>query len=61
MAHLPGRPIPHGGMTFRAGLVGVDYRSHPQNNLAPRTVRPINYSPLGPSTLHTNSPFKRRK
>ncbi|MGH8209890.1 MAG: hypothetical protein ACRETD_02960 [Steroidobacteraceae bacterium] len=61
MAFVQGRPVPPGGSTFRAGLVSIDRRPHPAQNIAPRTVRPINYSPLGPSTLHTASPLKKGK
>jgi len=61
MAQVPGRPVPPGGSTFRAGLANVDHRPHPAQNIAPRSVRPINYSPLGPSTLHVQSPLKKGK
>ena len=61
MAKVIGRPTPPGGLTFRSGIASVDTKPHPLHNLAPRTVRPINYSPLGPSTLHVSSPLKNPK
>jgi len=61
MAIVTGRPTPAGGNAFRGGITGLDRRPHPAQNIAPRTVRPINYSPLGPSTLHVASPLKNPK
>jgi len=61
MAIVTGRPTPPGGTSFRGSIAGLDRRPHPAQNIAPRTVRPINYSPLGPSTLHVASPLKNPK
>jgi hypothetical protein len=61
MAVVKGRPTPEGGTSFRGGIAGLDRRPHPSQNIAPRSVRPINYSPLGPSTLHVASPLKKVK
>ncbi len=61
MARVIGRPIPPGGTGFGAGIRRVDTTTHPLHNLSPRTVRPINYSPLGPSTLHVSRPLKPLK
>lgn len=61
MAIVTGRPTPAGGSSFHATIRSVDTKSHPLHNIAPRTVRPINYSPLGPSTLHVSSPLKKGK
>jgi hypothetical protein len=61
MAFVPGRPTPIGGHTFKAGISRVDRRPHPLQNIPTRTARPINYSPLGPSTLHVASPLKNPK
>jgi hypothetical protein len=61
MAQVTGRPTPAGGGTFRSGIRRVDTTPHPLHNIVPRTVRPINYSPLGPSTLHVSSPPKKPK
>ena len=61
VAIVTGRPTPAGGPSFHANLKGLDRRPHPAQNIAPRTVRPINYSPLGPSTFHVASPLKNPK
>lgn len=61
MAFVTGRPTPVGGDTFKSDLARVDHRAHPLQNLRPRAARPINYSPLGPSTLHVASPLKNPK
>lgn len=61
MAQVTGRPVPPGGGTFRAGIASVDTKSHPLHNIGPRTVRPVNVSPLGPTTLHVGSPLKPLK
>jgi len=61
MAIVTGRPTPLGGHAFKSTLARLDTRAHPSHNLPPRVVRPINYSPLGPSTLHVASPLKNPK
>lgn len=61
MAMVTGRPTPPGGYSFKSDLARVDTRPHPLQNIPSRAVRPINYSPLGPSTLHTASPLKQPK
>lgn len=61
MAIVTGRPTPAGGTSFRSGIASLDRKPHPAQNIAPRSVRPINYSPLGPSTLHVASPRKNPK
>jgi len=61
MAQVTGRPTPAGASTLHAQVRGVDTKQHPQHNIGPRTVRPINYSPLGPSTLHVAAPRKPLK
>lgn len=61
MAVVKGRPTPAGGSSFHASIKSVDTKPHPLHNIAPRNVRPINYSPLGPSTLHVSSPIKKVK
>jgi hypothetical protein len=61
MAQVTGRPTPAGGLTFRSGIAAVDTKQHALHNVSPRTVRPYNYSPLGPSTLHVSSPLKPNK
>lgn len=58
MAQVTGRPTPQGASTLHAQVRSVDTKQHPQHNIGPRTVRPINYSPLGPSTLHVAKPLK---
>lgn len=61
MAQVTGRPTPVGASQLHASVQGVDRTQHPQHNIAPRTVRPINYSPLGPATTHVASPLKPQK
>ena len=61
MAQVTGRPIPSGASELHSAVRGVDRTQHPKHNIAPRTVRPINYSPLGPSTLHVAKPSKPQK
>lgn len=61
MAQVTGRPTPAGASTLHSAVRGVDRKQHPQHNIAPRYVRPINYSPLGPSTLHVAKPLKPQK
>jgi len=61
MAQVTGRPTPHGASTLHAQVRSVDTKQHPLHNIGPRTVRPINYSPLGPSTLHVAAPLKPQK
>lgn len=61
MAQVTGRPIPAGASEVHSAVRGVDRRQHPQHNIASRAVRPINYSPLGPATLHVAKPLKPQK
>lgn len=56
-----GRPTPVGAHTFSSDLKNVDTKQHPLHNIPSRAVRPYNYSPLGPSTLHVASPLKNPK
>ena len=61
MAQVKGRPTPVDAPSVHARVSGLDTKQHPQHNIGPRTVRPINYSPLGPSTLHVAAPLKPQK
>jgi hypothetical protein len=61
MAQVTGRPTPAGASQIHAQVRRVDRTQHPQHNIKPRAVRPINYSPLGPSTLHVAAPLKPQK
>ena len=61
MAQLKGRPLPPLVPQIRAAIGRLDTQQHPQHNLPTRTVQPINYSPLGPSTRHVATPSKPQK
>ena len=61
MAQVTGRPMPAGAAELHASVRGLDRAQHPQHNIAPRAVRPVNYSPLGPSTLHVGKALKPQK
>ena len=61
MAHVKGRPMPPLVPQIRAVIRNLDTQQHPQHNIPTRTVQPINYSPLGPSTRHVAAPLKPHK
>lgn len=61
MAQVIGRPTPIGASDVHSAVRRVDKVQHPLHNIGARQVRPINYSPLGPSTLHVASPLKPQK
>jgi hypothetical protein len=61
MAQVTGRPTPVGASSLHAQVRGLDTQQHPLHNIGSRTARPINYSPLGPSTLHVAAPLKPQK